>query len=155
MTECILWANTENLQLVCSRTEHATQTWTGPNPLLVCSNRKQKTYLLLEGRNRSRNLLPLSAVSSSRKRLEQEFGNECTRQEKWQQGKGGRTISSRYRYEKGCLNQTQNNSITFHVRTPSDIKLIFWCSMTSCPVPGICLHMPHQSRLRHDTLMHH
>lgn len=27
--------------------------------------------------------------------------------------------------------------------------------MTSRPVPGTCLRLPHQSRLGHDTLMHH
>lgn len=76
---------------------------------------------MVEGRNRSRNLLPLSAVSS-RKRLWQELGNECSRQEEQQQGKGSRTISSRHRYEKFCVNKTQNISPTFHVRTPSNIK---------------------------------
>lgn len=29
------------------------------------------------------------------------------------------------------------------------------CSMTSCPIPGTHLCMPHQSRLGHDTLIHH
>lgn len=72
--------------MVYGTTMQATQTQTGSTPLLIYSSRKQKTYLVVEGRNKSRSLLPLSAVSS-RKRLEQELGNECSRQEKWQQEK--------------------------------------------------------------------
>lgn len=141
-------------------TEEETQSQIRPKlfPSILVENRKK--YIAMEGRNRSRNPLPLSAVSSG-KGLQREHSSQCWRRQKGQQEKGGSSfISRQLLYRKAVLLKPKippfscKNTIKYKVRGNAWFSF-FLCTTTTRPVPGTRLRLPRQSRPGHDTLMHH